>query len=73
MIDQEFKNSLPLMNEIIAICQKWPVPTISDNELAGRLFLHVEEIIRLFDLLGLEPAEFDDPQNVRHNRFLQQA
>jgi hypothetical protein len=59
----DFERSLPLINDLYSAVEHWPRKTVTIAEVALALGMTFNEIIRIFDLLGLRPATWESPSD----------
>jgi hypothetical protein len=63
MSDAYFERNLELLNAVIALCQRWPSPIISEEEIASRLGRPVGAITKLLEHLGVTPMRWEEPED----------
>ena len=61
----EFEKHLPLINEVVALLERWQLQRQTVNVLAIGNGLHrmPGEIIRLFNLFGIQPVAWNLPED----------
>jgi hypothetical protein len=61
--DPYFEKNLPLLNDVVELCQRWPSPVISEDEIASRLGRSVGAITKLLEHLGVTPVRWEEPED----------
>jgi hypothetical protein len=56
--DKLLRKNLPVIRRIVSFLQAWPRPVVTLQELAARLGIVPQEIVSLFNLVGVRPSGF---------------
>ena len=62
-MSNDFQRQLPLINQIVKLCQGWKSDRITMDEVARHLEVPLILIMNLFDDLGLAPRAWSAPED----------
>lgn len=70
----EFEKNLPLIGELVTVCEGLAVAgrvSTTLAELSERLHRPFEEIVRVFGVMGVDIADFSDPTLYRLDHIIE--